>query len=65
MGSIVHRVNELYPELLPHESYPRINDWFARLMARPAAVATYTPGTEETPKLAPARSVAGIEDFRI
>ena len=65
MGSIVHRVNELYPQLLPRETYPRINDWFARLMARPAAIATYTPGTDETPKLAPARTVAGITDFRI
>ena len=40
MGSIVHRVNELYPELLPRERYPHGVDWFTRLMARPAAVAT-------------------------
>ena len=65
MGSIVHRVNELYPQLLSRETYPRINDWFVRLMARPAAIATYAPGTEETPKLKPERSVAGITDFRV
>ena len=65
MGSIVHRVNELYPELLPRVTYPHVNDWFARVMARPAAVATYTPGTAETPKIPPERSVGGIEDFRI
>jgi len=65
MGSIVHRVNELYPELLPREAYPRVNEWFARVMARPAAIATYTPGIDETPKLAPQRSVNGIRDFRI
>jgi glutathione S-transferase len=65
MGSIVHRVNELYPELLPRVAYPHVNDWFARLMARPAAVATYTPGTVETPKIPPGRSVDGITDFRV
>jgi glutathione S-transferase len=65
MGSIVHRVNELYPELLLRDTYPHVSNWFARLMARPAAVTTYTPGTEETPKLAPTRSVAGIADFRV
>jgi len=65
MGSIVHRVNELYPELLPRPTYPHINDWFARLMARPAAVATYTPGTDETPKIPQERSVSGIQDFRV
>ena len=65
MGSIVHRVNELYPELLPRTTYPHINDWFARLIARPAAVATYTPGTEETPKIPQERSVSGIQDFRV
>jgi glutathione S-transferase len=64
MGSIVHRVNELYPELLPPDTHPRINDWFKRAMARPAAVTTYMPGTEETPKIPPERSVAGISDFR-
>ena len=65
MGSIVHRVNELFPELLPRKTCPHINDWFARLMARPAAAATYTSGTEETPKLAAERTVAGIDEYRV
>jgi hypothetical protein len=33
-------------------------------MARPAAAFVYRAGTEETPKLAPARSVAGISEYR-
>jgi glutathione S-transferase len=65
MGSIVHRVNDLYPDLLARQTWPHVNDWFARLMARPAAAATYAAGTAETPKLSPARSVAGIAEFGI
>jgi glutathione S-transferase len=65
MGSIVHRVHELYPELLAREPWPRVIDWYTRLMARPAAKATYEAGTDETPKIAPERSVDGISDFRM
>ena len=52
MASIVHRLLELYPDALPRSHYPRVNDWFERLMARPAAIATYAAGTEETPQIA-------------
>jgi glutathione S-transferase len=64
MASIVHRLLELYPDALPRSRYPRVNDWYARLMARPAAVATYAAGTEETPRLPPSRSEAGVAAFR-
>ena len=64
MASIAHRLLELYPDALPGSRYPRVNDWYGRLMARPAAIATYAAGTEETPKLPPARSAAGVAAFR-
>ena len=64
MASIVHRLLELYPDALPRSRYPRVNDRFARLMARPAAIATYAAGTEETPRLPPSRSAAGVAAFR-
>jgi glutathione S-transferase len=65
MAAIIHRVFELSPDSLPRDNFPRVNDWFERLMARPAARETYAAGTAETPKLAPARSVAGIAAYRI
>ena len=51
--------------MLPRTSLPRLNDWFERIMARPAAKFVYTSGTEETPKLAGGRTVAGIGDYRV
>jgi glutathione S-transferase len=64
MASIVHRLLELYPNALPAGRHPRLNDWYVRLMARPAAAATYAAGTEETPRLPPGRSPAGAAAFR-
>jgi glutathione S-transferase len=64
MASIVHRLLELYADALPRITYPHVNDWYARLMARPAAIAIYAAGTEETPKLPPSRSAAGVAAFR-
>ena len=65
MASLIHRMFELAPETLPHEAFPRLNDWFERIMARPAAALVYTAGTDETPKRSPQRSVAGIADFQV
>ena len=64
MASIIHRLLELYPDTLPRQDYPQVNDWFERLMARPAAVATYAAGTDETPKLPPSRWAPGIAVLR-
>ena len=64
MASLIHRTFELMPELLPRLPLPRLNDWFERLMARPAAAFVYAAGTEETPKIAQGRSVAGISEYR-
>jgi glutathione S-transferase len=65
MAAIVHRIFELTPELLSRKTYPLLNDWFERLMARPAAAFVYRSGTDEAPKLPPGRSVVGIAAFRI
>jgi hypothetical protein len=51
--------------MLPRVDFPRLNDWFERLMARPAAAFVYAAGTAETPKIPPGRSVAGIAEYRI
>ncbi|MGH6767774.1 MAG: glutathione S-transferase family protein [Xanthobacteraceae bacterium] len=64
MASLIHRCFELFPDMLPRATYPRLNDWYARLMARPAAAFVYTPGTAETPKIPQGRSVAGIREYR-
>ncbi len=60
MLSIVYRIFELYPEALPRQRFPHVNDWYERIMARPAAKLVYTDGLEETPPRPPKRSVAGI-----
>jgi glutathione S-transferase len=65
IASIIHRVFELQGELIARATFPRVNDWFERVMARPAAKFVYTAGTAETPKLPPMRSVAGIAAFRV
>ena len=65
MVSLIHRMFELAPEKLPRDAFPNLNDWFARIMARPAAAFVYSAGTEETPKRASARTVAGITDFQV
>jgi glutathione S-transferase len=65
MASLIHRTLELFPDMLPRATFPHLNGWFERLMARPAAQFVYTAGTAETPKLAPRRSVTGIREYRL
>ena len=65
MGAIVHRTFELYPQRLDRATFPRVNDWWERLMARPAAKLVYTSGLEETPERPAKQTVAGISEFRI
>ncbi len=65
MVSLVHRLFELFPETLPRDTHPQVNDWYARVMARPAAQFVYASGSPETPKLVQKRTVAGIREFRV
>jgi glutathione S-transferase len=65
MLAIVHRISELYPDRLDRAAFPRVNDWWARVMARPAAKYVYSSGNDETPKRPPKKSIAGIAEFRI
>jgi glutathione S-transferase len=65
MAAIVHRMFELYPDRLDRSIFPRLNDWWERLIGRPAAKHVYTAGLEETPKRPPTKSIAGIAEYRI
>jgi glutathione S-transferase len=65
MAAIVHRTFELYPERLQRAAFPRLIDWWDRLMARPAAKLVYTNGLEETPERPSSQSVEGIEAFHV
>jgi len=65
MLAIVHRIFELYPDRLDRAAFPKLNDWWDRAMARPAAKHVYTDGLEETPKRPPVKSIAGITEYRI
>jgi glutathione S-transferase len=65
MLAIVHRVLELYPSRLEPSVLPRLNDWWNRAMARPAAQYVYAAGTEETPGHPPRKSIEGIRNFRV
>ena len=65
MAAIVHRTLELYPDKLGRGVFPRLNEWWERLLARPAAKYVYSDGLEETPKRPSKQSVAGISEFRI
>ena len=60
MLSIVNRIFALCPELVPVEAFPRLNDWFQRCLARPAARVVYVEATDETPPRPSRRSVDGI-----
>lgn len=64
MLAIVHRIFELYPDRLDRSAFPRVNDWWDRTMARPAAQYVYADGTDETPKRPPTKSIAGIAEYR-
>ncbi len=58
--SHVHRIRELYPDRVDPATYPRVNDWRDRLMARPAAAEAYAPGADETPKRPGGKSIEGM-----
>jgi glutathione S-transferase len=65
MAAIVHRTFEIDPERIARADFPRVNDWWDRLMARPAAKYAYTPGLEETPERPRTKSIRGITDKEI
>jgi len=65
MLAIVHRIFELYPDRLDRSAFPRLNAWWEKAMARPAANYVYADGTDETPKRPPTKSIAGIAEYRI
>jgi len=65
MTAIVHRIFELYPDRIERARFPKLIDWWDRVMARPAAKYVYTEGTDEVPKRPPTKSVTGIAEFRI
>ena len=64
MLAIVHRITELYPDRIERARFPRLNDWWDRSMARPAAKYVYSDGNEETPKRPNTKTIAGIAEFR-
>jgi glutathione S-transferase len=65
MLAIVHRIFELYPDRLDRSTFPGVNGWWDRVMARPAAKYVYTDGLEETPKRPPTKSISGITEYHI
>jgi glutathione S-transferase len=65
MVAIVHRIFELYPNRIQRSEFPVLNDWWDRVMARPAAKWVYADDTEEVPKRPPTKSIAGIKEYRI
>jgi glutathione S-transferase len=65
MLAIVHRAFELFPSRLDRATFPRLNDWWDRAMARPAAKYVYAPDTEETPARPAKKSISGITEYRI
>ena len=64
MLAIVHRTFELYPEM-NRGKFPRLNDWWERCMARPAAKFVYSPDTDEVEPRPANKTIAGIAEFRI
>jgi glutathione S-transferase len=65
MAAIKHRIIELYPDRIGRAVFPRLDDWWQRIMARPAAKLVYTAGLAETPRRPPTKSIAGIAEFRV
>ena len=51
---------------VPHRTdrVSELNDWWDRVMARPAAKYVYTDGPDETPARPPTKSIEGINEFR-
>jgi glutathione S-transferase len=64
MVAIVHRITELYPERIDRADFPILNDWWKRIMARPAAAYVYREDTDEVPSRPPKKSIAGITGAR-
>ena len=65
MVAIVHRIFELYPERISRSDFPVLNDWWDRIMARPAAAYVYAEDTDEVPNRPPKKSIAGIAEFHV
>jgi glutathione S-transferase len=65
MVAIVHRIFELYPDRIERAAFPVLNDWWDRVMARPAAKYVYTDGTAETPPRPATKSIVGITEYRV
>jgi glutathione S-transferase len=65
MLAIVHRIFELYPDRLDRAGFLRLNDWWDRAMARPAAKHVYADGLAETPARPATKSIAGITEYRV
>jgi glutathione S-transferase len=65
MVAIVHRIFELYPDRLNRSDFPVLNDWWDRLMARPAAAYVYAEDTDEVPRRPAKKSIAGITEFHV
>ena len=58
--AIVHRTRELKPEMITPAEYPRIDEWWGQVRARPAAEAVYTPASDEIPGRPKTKSISGI-----
>jgi glutathione S-transferase len=65
MVAIVHRIFELYPDRLNRADFPVLNDWWDRLMKRPAAAFVYAENTDEVPRRPVKKSIAGIAEFHV
>jgi glutathione S-transferase len=60
MLAIVHRVDELHPEMTSAANRPRVAAWQARMKARPTVAQVYRPGTPEAPSRPAHMSIEGI-----
>jgi glutathione S-transferase len=65
MLAIVHRMFEIDPDQVDRSRFPRLNEWWDRIMARPAARYVYADGTDESPKRPPRKSVSGIAEYQV
>lgn len=65
MVAIVHRIFELYPDRINRTDFSVLNDWWNRIMARPAAKFVYSEGTDEVPSRPAGKSIAGIAEYRV
>ena len=65
MVAIVHRIFQLYPERINRSDFPILNDWWDRIMARPAAAFAYAEDSDEVPDRPQTKSIAGIAEFRV